>query len=96
MTRSAVGIAAIALSRASSSPNRADFPSTETALGFFSSNGYTQTAPSNAPAYEPTDDEIDRVNEWVRFCSVAWIVTEDAAGLEDAMKLEWKPPLTKI
>jgi hypothetical protein len=46
--------------------------------------------------YVPTESEIDAVNAWIRGCRVAWIVTEDAVSLEDAMKREWMPPLTKV
>jgi hypothetical protein len=48
--------------------------------------------------YVLTAEEVRRVNEWIGGTEVAWIKCEsvgDAVALEDAMKLEWMPPLTK-
>lgn len=42
--------------------------------------------------------EVAQVNEWIRQCEVAWISCSsdgDAIELEDRMKHEWKPLLTK-
>lgn len=42
--------------------------------------------------------DVQPVKEFIRRCEVAWIVCdgpEDAVSLEDRMKEEWMPPLTK-
>ena len=42
--------------------------------------------------------EVDRVNEWIRECEVAWIECLDALTarlLECELKAEFTPPLTK-
>lgn len=46
----------------------------------------------------PAVEQVDRVNERVRACTIAWITCEsheDARSLETHMKQEWMPPLTK-
>lgn len=42
--------------------------------------------------------QLERLNEWVAGCEVAWIEcrsAEEATALEVSMKAEYKPPLTK-
>jgi hypothetical protein len=48
--------------------------------------------------YQPTDAEVARVRGFIEECEIAWIVCPSeiaALTLEDNMKLEWMPPLTK-
>jgi hypothetical protein len=48
--------------------------------------------------YRLSEEELKRVNRWTHGCDVAWLVsdTEEAAiDLEDRIKAEWKPRLTK-
>jgi hypothetical protein len=48
--------------------------------------------------YRPTAEDAQRVSDWIRACEIAWIECDSeqaAIDLEDAMKLEWMPPLTK-
>ncbi|MDQ5820231.1 MAG: hypothetical protein M3540_02190 [Actinomycetota bacterium] len=49
--------------------------------------------------YLPTDGDARRVSDWIRECELAWVECENepsAKDLEDALKREWKPPLTRI
>lgn len=49
-------------------------------------------------AYRPSTDEVRRAREWTEECDVSWIVCASEAGaktLEDSIKHQWKPPLTK-
>ena len=46
-----------------------------------------------------TDEQRALVGAWVVSCSVAWIECKSivaAEKLEDDMKAEWRPPLTKV
>lgn len=58
-------------------------------------------APTSRTTIRPTvmtTDEVARFNDWIRGCEVAWQVCAskaEAAHLEDRLKREWKPPLTK-
>ena len=43
-------------------------------------------------------EQVEVVNEWVRDCEVAWVTlgsADEADKFERAIKLEWKPRLTK-
>lgn len=48
--------------------------------------------------YRLSDDELARVRDFIDGCELAWITCptpETAVVLEDQIKLEWMPPLTK-
>jgi hypothetical protein len=48
--------------------------------------------------YQPTDDEIAAVREWLDGCQITWVECESKAAarkLEDDFKDEYLPPLTK-
>ena len=50
-------------------------------------------------AYQPTDDEVQRVRAFIEGCEVTWMVCDGkraAADLETDLKREWMPPLTCI
>jgi len=52
-----------------------------------------------ARRYKPTLEDAERVSKWIRECELAWVTCESepaAKALEDSLKREWKPPLTKI
>lgn len=52
-----------------------------------------------ARRYQPTAADALRVSDWIRECDVAWIDCDTEAAavvLEGALKLERKPPLTKV
>jgi hypothetical protein len=60
--------------------------------------GIASAADIKARRYMPTRDDAARVVGWIRTCEAAWVDTptaEDALDLEDAMKREKSPPLTK-
>lgn len=49
--------------------------------------------------YLPTNDDARRVTEWIRACELVWVECESegaARAVEDALKREWKPPLTRM
>lgn len=49
--------------------------------------------------YQPTDDEVRAVRDFIEGCEVAWIVcdsSQTASKLESDMKDECRPPLTKM
>ncbi len=49
-------------------------------------------------SYRPTAEDVRRVRAWAESCDVAWVVcsSEKAAkDLEDEIKRQWRPPLTK-
>jgi predicted GIY-YIG superfamily endonuclease len=49
-------------------------------------------------AYQPADDEVQAVRDFIDGCEVAWLTcaTKPAAvKLEAEMKREWQPPLTR-
>ena len=58
-------------------------------------------APTSRTTIRPTvmtTDVVAQVNEWIRGCDVAWQVCAsktEAEDLEERLKREWKPPLTK-
>jgi hypothetical protein len=50
-------------------------------------------------AYQPTDDEVQAVRGFIEGCEVAWLVCQTklaARDLEDRLKREWRPPLTRM
>jgi hypothetical protein len=60
--------------------------------------GIASSADIKARRYRPTAEDASRVSEWIRAAEIAWIECESegaAIELEDAMKVEWTPPLTK-
>jgi hypothetical protein len=60
--------------------------------------GVGTAADIKARRYQPTPGELEAVRRWLEACEVAWIrcgCHADASALEDAMKSEHKPPLTK-
>ena len=60
--------------------------------------GIGTAADIKARRYEPDLSEIEAVRRWLEACDVAWLTSgshADATALEDAMKGEHKPPLTK-
>lgn len=47
--------------------------------------------------YKPTIEDANKIRDWIDACEITWITckSEQAAlDLEDALKLEYKPPLT--
>jgi GIY-YIG catalytic domain len=61
--------------------------------------GIASSADIKAGRYRPTADDAVRVSDWIRTGEVSWIECEteaEAIALEDALKAEWKPPLTKV
>jgi len=51
-----------------------------------------------AKRVRPEASAVASVNAWVRDCEIAWIECEspaEAADLEDRMKREWRPMLTR-
>lgn len=45
-----------------------------------------------------TEAQVAPVNEWIQRCTVRWIecaTVQEAVELEDDLKSEWRPPLTK-
>jgi excinuclease UvrABC nuclease subunit len=60
--------------------------------------GIASAGDIKARRYLPTADDAARVVAWIRACEVAWVETPtpaEALDLEDAMKAEKLPPLTK-
>ena len=61
--------------------------------------GIASAADIKARRYRPTADDAARVSAWIGACELAWLECESAAAalaLETALKLETKPPLTKL
>ncbi|MEJ7792035.1 MAG: hypothetical protein WKF65_08710 [Gaiellaceae bacterium] len=61
--------------------------------------GIASAADIKARRYMPTSEDAERVSSWIRSCQIAWIecdAPEAAAALETQVKLEEKPPLTKV
>jgi len=61
--------------------------------------GIASSADIKARRYATTADDAVRVSEWIAACELAWIECKtefDAVLLESALKLEAKPPLTRI
>lgn len=51
-----------------------------------------------AGRYRPSLDDARRVVAWLDDCQAAWMpcaTEQEAVDLEDALKAEWLPPLTK-
>jgi hypothetical protein len=60
--------------------------------------GIASSADIKERRYRPTAEDALRVSDWIRGAEIAWIEcdSEEAAiDLEDALKKEWMPPLTK-
>jgi hypothetical protein len=60
--------------------------------------GIASSADIKAGRYKPERPEANAVREWLDHCSVAWIECETeaaAVALEDGLKREFKPVLTK-
>lgn len=65
-------------------------------LGFAHSVATKAARPPARPVL--TDEQLAATNAWIVECDVAWIVcssADEAEELEDRMKQEWIPPLTK-
>lgn len=48
--------------------------------------------------YRPTDDDVKRIRDWMDECDIAWLTCDSektALTLEDELKREFKPRLTK-
>ncbi len=61
--------------------------------------GISTAAQIKSRVYQPTPEEVARVSSFIEGLAVAWITTktpDQALDLETAMKLEYRPPLTKI
>jgi len=60
--------------------------------------GIATPADIKARRYQPTPDEVASVRAWLDECDIAWVAcptAQAAVDLEDKMKVEYKPPLTK-
>jgi hypothetical protein len=60
--------------------------------------GIATAADIKARRYQPTPEEVSLVRAWLDGCHIAWITCESKAGakdLEDELKTEHRPPLTK-
>ena len=60
--------------------------------------GIASSADIKARRYKPTGSDAARAVAWSDGCEVTWQACgtpEEAVGLEDDMKQEWKPLLTK-
>ena len=56
------------------------------------------SADIKARRYQPTAEEVAAVRSWLDGCDIAWLESETtvaAQRLEDDLKNEYKPPLTK-
>lgn len=61
--------------------------------------GIASATEIKAGRYKPTLEDARRVSEWIRASEFAWVQCDSmraAKDLEDALKREWKPPLTKL
>jgi hypothetical protein len=61
--------------------------------------GIASAADIKARRYKPTLADAGRVADWIRACEVSWVACKSVAAaeaLEDRLKAEWKPPLTKL
>jgi hypothetical protein len=61
--------------------------------------GFASAADIKAKRVALTADQLAKVRAWILSCQVAWIVCPSegtAIRMENALKAEWKPPLTKI
>lgn len=60
--------------------------------------GIAPTSVTRARPPQLTPDQVEPVNVWISECTVRWVeaaTVDQAKQLEDDMKAEWKPPLTK-
>ena len=60
--------------------------------------GIASASAIKSGAHPIEDDELRRVNDWLDGCEIVWIALdtpEAATALEDALKAENLPPLTK-
>lgn len=61
--------------------------------------GFASAADIKAKRVALTADQLAKVRAWILACQVAWIVCPSEAAairMENTLKAEWKPPLTKI
>ncbi len=61
--------------------------------------GIATSADIKAKRREISRKEADAIGIWISNCQVTWIVCDsefDACSLEDRMKQEYQPPLTKL
>jgi excinuclease UvrABC nuclease subunit len=60
--------------------------------------GIASAGDIKARRYQPTPGELAQIRAWIDACEVAWVTCaseSEAVALEDRMKDEWMPPLTK-
>lgn len=60
--------------------------------------GISTAADIKARRYQPSPEEVDAVLAWLDGCHIAWITCESTAKareLENQLKAEYRPPLTK-
>lgn len=60
--------------------------------------GFGSSADIKEKRVRLSPNQLTEVRSWILRCSVTWIecgTVAEAVGLEEAMKLEWMPPLTK-
>lgn len=61
--------------------------------------GISSAALIKSGAYQPNEEEVAEVRAYIEGCEVAWMTADTpvaALDLEDRMKAEWTPPLTKM
>lgn len=61
--------------------------------------GFGTSAQIKSRAIELTDEQLAAVHAWIVSCEVTWLVCAtkaEALELETTLKVEFKPPLTKI
>jgi len=61
--------------------------------------GVATAADIKARRYQPTTLDARKVKDWIMATEVAWLTAgspAEAARLEAALKLEYKPPLTRL
>ena len=60
--------------------------------------GIGSAADIKSRRYQPTPAEVSVTREWLDGCEIAWLECESggqAEALEDKLKIEFRPPLTK-
>jgi len=60
--------------------------------------GIAPAAEIKARRYQPTPEQVRAVGTWLEGCEIAWVQCDTKAvakASEDALKAEYRPPLTK-
>lgn len=60
--------------------------------------GVAPTSVTRARPPQLTLEQVEPVNKWISGCTIRWVeatTVDEARQLEEDMKAEWKPPLTK-